>query len=70
MTTASSSNSWDCSPQSRWSRYQSQTPSPAAAGSKETTMSTSLKLKLIALFTTIAMFALPVADAFAGRSWG
>jgi hypothetical protein len=33
-------------------------------------MSTSLKLKLIALFTTIAMFALPVADAFAGRSWG
>jgi hypothetical protein len=32
-------------------------------------MSTSLKLKLIGLFTTIVMFALPVADALATRSW-
>ena len=31
-------------------------------------MSTSLKLKLVGL-TTIAMFALPVADAMATRSW-
>jgi hypothetical protein len=26
--------------------------------------------KLIALFTTIAMFALPIADALANRNWG
>jgi hypothetical protein len=32
---------------------------------KETTM----KIKLITALTTIALFALPVADAFAGRSW-
>jgi hypothetical protein len=32
-------------------------------------MTTSLKLKLVGLFTTIALVALPVADAFAGRSW-
>ncbi len=32
-------------------------------------MSTNLKLKLIGLSTTIALFALPAADAFAGRSW-
>jgi hypothetical protein len=32
-------------------------------------MTTSLKLKLIGLSTTIALFALPVADAFAGRNW-
>jgi hypothetical protein len=32
-------------------------------------MSTNLKLKLIGLSTTIALFALPVADAFAGRAW-
>jgi hypothetical protein len=31
---------------------------------------TNINPKLIALFTTIAMFALPVADAFAGRNWG
>ena len=31
-------------------------------------MTTTLKLKLIGLFTTIAMFALPVADALANRS--
>ena len=30
-------------------------------------MSTSLKLKLVALFTTIAMFALPAAEALASR---
>jgi hypothetical protein len=33
-------------------------------------MSTNLKLKLVGLMTTIALFALPVADAFAGRNWG
>ena len=33
-------------------------------------MTTNLKLKLIGLTTTIALFALPAADAFAGRSWG
>ena len=32
-------------------------------------MTTNLKLKLIALITTIAMFALPVADALATGSW-
>lgn len=32
-------------------------------------MATNLKLKLIGLFTTIALFALPAADAFAGHSW-
>lgn len=32
-------------------------------------MSTSLKLRLVGLVTTIAMFALPAADAFAGRAW-
>lgn len=31
---------------------------------KETSMTTSLKS------TTIALFALPIADAFAGRNWG
>jgi hypothetical protein len=30
-------------------------------------MTTSLKLKLIGLSTTLALFALPVADAFAGH---
>jgi hypothetical protein len=30
-------------------------------------MTTNLKLKLIGLGTTIALFALPVADAFAGH---
>lgn len=32
-------------------------------------MTTNVKLKLIGLFTTIALFALPAADAFAGRAW-
>lgn len=32
-------------------------------------MTTNLKLKLVGLLTTIAMFALPAADAFAGRNW-
>jgi hypothetical protein len=32
-------------------------------------MTSSLKLKLIGLSTAIALFALPVADAFANRSW-
>jgi len=32
-------------------------------------MTTNAKLKLVGLATTIAMFALPVADAFATRSW-
>lgn len=32
-------------------------------------MSHSLKLRLVGAFTTIAMFALPVADALANRSW-
>ena len=32
-------------------------------------MTTSLKLKLIGLATTIALFALPAADALANRSW-
>ena len=31
-------------------------------------MNTGLRLKLLVLLTTIAMFALPVADAFAGNS--
>jgi hypothetical protein len=30
-------------------------------------MTTNLKLKLVGLATTIALFALPVAEAFAGR---
>ena len=33
-------------------------------------MTTSLKLKLIGLATTIVLFVLPVADALAGRNWG
>ena len=33
-------------------------------------MTTNLKLKLIGLFTTVALFALPVADALASRNWG
>jgi ABC-type Mn2+/Zn2+ transport system permease subunit len=32
-------------------------------------MRTSLKLKLVGLLTTIALFALPAADAMATRSW-
>ena len=32
-------------------------------------MNTNLKLKLIGLATTVALFALPVADALANRSW-
>ena len=32
-------------------------------------MTTSLKLKLVGVATTIALFVLPVADAFAGRQW-
>jgi hypothetical protein len=32
-------------------------------------MRTNIKLKLIGLFTTIALFALPAADALAGRSF-
>jgi hypothetical protein len=32
-------------------------------------MTTNLKLKLIGLTTTIALFALPVAEAFAHGSW-
>jgi hypothetical protein len=32
-------------------------------------MTTNLKLRLIGLATTIAMFALPAADAFANRGW-
>jgi hypothetical protein len=30
-------------------------------------MTTNLKLKLVGLGTTIALFALPIADAFAGH---
>jgi hypothetical protein len=33
-------------------------------------MTTNIKLKLIGLFTTIALFAMPVADALANRNWG
>ncbi len=32
-------------------------------------MTTNTKRKLIVLFTTIAMFALPITAAFAGNSW-
>jgi hypothetical protein len=32
-------------------------------------MTTSLKLKLVGLLTTIAIFALPAADALANRTW-
>ena len=32
-------------------------------------MTANLRLKLVALITTIAMFALPVADAFASNGW-
>lgn len=32
-------------------------------------MRPTFKLKLVGLFTTIAMFALPVADALANRQW-
>jgi hypothetical protein len=32
-------------------------------------MTAHLKLKLIALSTTIALFALPVAEAFAHGAW-
>jgi hypothetical protein len=33
-------------------------------------MTTSLKLRLVGLATTVALFALPVADALATRNWG
>ncbi len=33
-------------------------------------MPTNIKLKLIGLFTTIALFALPIAEAAAHESWG
>ncbi len=36
---------------------------------KENTMNTSLKIKLVAVFTTVAMFALPAADALAHTGW-
>ena len=32
-------------------------------------MQTTLKYKLIGLLTMVALFALPVAEAFANRSW-
>ena len=32
-------------------------------------MNTNIKLKPVGLITTIVQFALPAADAFAGRSW-
>ena len=32
-------------------------------------MTTRFSRKLLALFTTIALIALPAADAFAGRNW-
>ena len=32
-------------------------------------MSTNIKLKLVGLFTTIAMFALPIAEASAHGGW-
>ena len=32
-------------------------------------MTTSLKLELVGVFTTIAMFSLPVADALANGTW-
>jgi hypothetical protein len=35
----------------------------------EITMTTNLKLRLVGLFTTIALFALPAANALAGRAW-
>ena len=51
---------------------QTSTSSSAATAtgptSKETTMNTNLKLKLVGLSATIAMLALPVADAVA-RNW-
>jgi hypothetical protein len=36
---------------------------------KETGMTTNLKLKLVGLATTIALFALPIAEASAHNSW-
>jgi hypothetical protein len=32
-------------------------------------MTTNLKLKLVGLFTTVALFALPAAEALANRNW-
>jgi hypothetical protein len=32
-------------------------------------MTTKIKLRLIGLFTTIALLALPATEAFAGRNW-
>ncbi|MCW3058023.1 MAG: hypothetical protein JWO21_1992 [Solirubrobacterales bacterium] len=32
-------------------------------------MTTKIKLRLIGIFTTIALVALPAADALANRSW-
>jgi hypothetical protein len=32
-------------------------------------MATKIKLRLIGLFTTIALVALPAADALANRNW-
>jgi hypothetical protein len=32
-------------------------------------MTTKIKLRLIGLFTTIALVALPAADALANRNW-
>jgi hypothetical protein len=33
------------------------------------TSTINIKLKLVGLFTTIALFALPIADALACRAW-
>jgi hypothetical protein len=36
---------------------------------KEVAVKANLKYKLIGALTAIAMFALPAAEAFAGRNW-
>jgi len=50
-----------------------QPPAPRPHGKEgvigSSPMLANLKLKLIGLTTTIALFALPAADALAGRSW-
>lgn len=42
----------------------------AITAAKEINMTSNIKLKLVGLFITIALFALPIAEAAAHESWG
>jgi len=50
-----------------WRQQDDEHTRTPSTTTKETTVTTSLKLKLIGLSTTIALFALPVSDALANR---